>query len=515
MKLLLDKAPVYLTETVCDGQAEQGVEFDYVLPDYYPDIFKILKCTLTPGIVSYSVSGTQLFLDGVVYIKVLYLSENSNDVNCVEQRFTYSKTIELAKPAEKPAVTLFQKTDYCNCRAVSGRRIDVRGAVSCKVRVTGCSEGGILTNAEGMGVQAKHDEVTYCGCRLYADRQYVAREDIETGAGGGISAILSVSCFGTVTDTKIIADKVVIKGEARLKALYLTKAGEGTETEAMEAVIPLSQIIDVDGITDSHTCFATLSVLDCDLEIKQGDDGENRLLGCEITVDCKVNAYKEVTVSPVSDVYSTDYECEFTKSTVKLEHTPSYVISQYGLKSVLEYSDGNLAEVYDCKCDLTGCTFRASEEKGRMIIGGQMNIWLFGKDSEGRPLFTEKSEAFEIETDTETENGAYSADLTAAVSSVSYSISGDHTADVQIQLSVQGLVYKIRTVNAVGEITVAEDKPLKKDSDYALKLYYAEKGEKIWDIAKRYNSAVSAVTAENELEEEQLSAPRMLLIPIV
>ncbi len=515
MKLLLDKEPVYLTETVCDGQAEQGVEFDYVLPDYYPDIFKILKCTLTPGIVSYSVSGTQLFLDGVVYIKVLYLSENSNDVNCVEQRFTYSKTIELAKAPEKPAVTLFQKTDYCNCRAVSGRRIDVRGAVSCKVRVTGCMESGILTGADGMGVQVKRDEVTYCGCRLYADRQYVAREDIETGAGGGISAILSVSCYGNITDTKIISDKVVIKGEARLKALYLTKAGEGTGTEVMEAVIPLSQIIDVDGITDEHTCFASLNVLDCDLEIKQGDDGENRLLGCEITVDCKVNAYKEITVSPVSDVYSTDYECNFSKSTVKLEHTPSYVMNQYGLRSVLEYGDGLLAEVYDCRCDLTGCTFRSSEESGKLIMGGQMNVWLFGKDSEGRPVFSEKSEAFEIETEISTEKDSYTADLSAVVSNVSYSISGDHTADVQIQLSVQGLVYKIRTVDAVGEIDVAEDKPLKKDSDYALKLYYAEKGEKIWDIAKRYNSAVSAVTTENELEEEQLSAPCMLLIPVV
>lgn len=515
MKLLLDKEPVYLTETVCDGQVEQGVEFDYVLPDYYPDIFKILRCNLTPGIVSYSVSGTQLFLDGVVYIKVLYLSENSSNINCVEQRFTYSKTIELAKPAEKPAVTLFQKTDYCNCRAVSGRRIDVRGAVSCKVRVTGCSEGAVLTDASEMGVQVKKQEVTYCGCRLYADRQYVAREDIETGAGGGIASILSVNCYANVTDTKIIADKVVIKGEARLKAMYLTKAGEGSETEVMEAVVPLSQIMDVDGITDSHTCFATMNVLDCDLEIKQGDDGENRLLGCEITIDCKVNAYKEIAVSPVCDVYSTDYECNFACSSVKLEHTPACIMSQYGIRSAIEYQDGILAEVYDCKCDLTGCTYRCSEQNGKMILGGQMNIWLFGKDSEGRPVFAEKNEAFEIETDNECENGAYSADVTAAVSNVSYSISGDHTADVQIQLSLQGLLYKVSTVNTVSEITVSEEKPLKKDSDYALKLYYAEKGEKIWDIAKRYNSAVSAVTAENELEEEQLSAPCMLLIPIV
>ncbi len=515
MKLLLDKEPVYLTETVYDGQAEQGVEFDYVLPDYYPDIFKILKCTLTPGVVSYSVSGTQLYIDGVVYIKVLYLSEHSSDINCIEQRFTYSKTIELVKTTEKPVVNIFQKTDYCNCRAVSGRRIDVRGAVSCKIRVTGCVESEILSGARGLGAEVKCDTVSYCGSRLYASRQYVAREDIETGAGGGIASILTTSCNAVVTDTKIIADKVVIKGEAKIKALYLTRSGECMETEVMEAAVPLSQIVDVEGITDSHSCCARFDVMDCDLEIKQGDDGENRLLGCEITVDCKVNAYKECEISLLSDIYSTDYECNFTSTPVKLEHTPNYLTYQHGMKAVLEYNDGVLGEVFDCKCDLAGYNLRSAEDSGKMTVSGQVNIWLIGKNAAGNPVFIEKNEPFEFSTDMHSENGAYSADVSVTVSSVSYSISGDHTADIQLQLCANGLIYKIKTVNAVNEINIMEDVPKDKKSDYALKLYYAETGEKIWDIAKKYNTSVSAVTAENELTEEKLTAPCMLLIPIV
>ena len=515
MKLLLDKEPVFLTETVFDGQTEQGVEFDYVLPDYYPDIFKILKCTLTPGIVSYNVSGTQLYIDGVVYIKVLYLSEESDDINCVEHRFTYSKTVELVKNTEKPVVNLIQKTDYCNCRAVSGRRIDVRGAVSCKIKVTGFVEGEILSGASGLGTEVRRDSVSYCGSRLYACRQYVAREDIETGAGGGISAILTTSCTASVTDTKIISDKVVIKGEAKIKALYLTRSGDFYETEVMEASVPLSQIVDVDGITDSHSCSARFDILDCDLEVKQGDDGENRLLGCEITADCKVTAYKESMISPVCDIYSTDYECSFVSSPVKLEYSPNYLLFQHGVRSVIEYSDGELGEVFDCKCELSGYTLRSSDESGKLMVSGQICIWLIGKNSSGKPIFIEKNEPFEFETDMDTDNGSYSADIGVTVSNVSYSISGDKTADIHIQLSAQGLVYRIKTINTVSEINIMEEHPKNKESDYALKLYYADKGEKIWDIAKRYNTSVSAVTAENELEEEQLASPCMLLIPIV
>lgn len=104
------KPSVCIDEIVFDGQTEQGVELDYVLPDYCPDIFKVLSCTLTPKILSYSVSGDcRLNIDGIVYIKVLYLAENSENVQCIDQRYTYSKTVDMSRknaPAINPIVTL-------------------------------------------------------------------------------------------------------------------------------------------------------------------------------------------------------------------------------------------------------------------------------------------------------------------------------------------------------------------------------------------------------------------------
>ena len=52
------------------------------------------------------------------------------------------------------------------------------------------------------------------------------------------------------------------------------------------------------------------------------------------------------------------------------------------------------------------------------------------------------------------------------------------------------------------------------DGDYALKLYFADDGEDIWDIAKKYKTSVSAVMEENDLGGDSVSG-RMLLIPIV
>ena len=34
--------------TLFEGTAEQAVDCDITLPDYFPDVVRVLKCTLTP-----------------------------------------------------------------------------------------------------------------------------------------------------------------------------------------------------------------------------------------------------------------------------------------------------------------------------------------------------------------------------------------------------------------------------------------------------------------------------------
>lgn len=514
MELLLDKESVFLTETVFDGQTEQGVELDYILPDYYPDIFKILKCSLTPSIVSYNISGSQLYIDGVVYVKVLYTAEDGEEINCIDQRYTYSKTVELAKNVEMPRVSFFPKADYCNCRAISGRRIDIRGAVSCKIRVCGCFENEILCGVSGLGTEVKKNDITYCESSLFTNRQYVVREDIETGTGGSIVAVLSVDCTASVSETKIISDKVIVKGDAKVKSLYLVKNSDGKNTtEVMEATVPLSQIIDLSGVTDSHNCYAVFDVMDCDLEIKQSDEGASRVLGCDITVDCKVSAYKEAKISPVCDLYSTDYDIEYTSAAVKIEHAPKSLSCQSGIRTTLDYKEGKISEILDCKCDILGYTTK-SDESGRLTVSGQLLTRIIGRDDEKKPLVFDKSEDFAISPDIEI-NGTYSVNPTVTVGNISYNINEDNTVEIRLQLSLCGTVNKVDAVNTVNEITVDKDKPKKKDNCYGLKMYFAEANESVWDISKKYNTAVSAVMTENELSEEVLSEACMLLIPMV
>ena len=598
------KEPVFLSEVIYDGQVEQGVEFDYVLPDYYPDIFKVLKSTLTPSIISYNVSGNQLYFDGVVYIKVLYLSRESNQVHTIEHRYTYSKTLELSKNVEETIVNIASKTDYCNCRAVSGRRIDVRGAVSSKIKVSSTKETDMITGANGMGVETRKTSLDYCGEKLIASRQFVTREDIETGVGsGGISSIVHHDTSVVVTEHKVIADKVIIKGEATVRALYLRKIADefnnnsnldtdyahsdnsnssdilgknegenesennnsnaplppAETAEIMEAVIPISQIIDLHGVTEEHICFVNLSVLDCDLELKShsGDyddnanisnsysdnddgydtDGSSRTFACDLTVNCTVTAHLEKKVMPLVDMYSVEFESSFSKTTIKTESMPRLLERQLNLKSTIECSDGELESVHDARCGISNVSCRVktnnfenvsseNTEKnenaevsdnisGELIISGQANLQIMGRLVGGSPVFVEKVEQFELVSEVEGLTKEHVIDPNLQVINTTYSISAENRVEIRVTLKLNGALYQMRSIQVIKDISINAEKPKTRNNEYALKLYYAEKNENVWHIAKRYNTSAEAIITENDMEHEKVTTPCMLLIPIV
>ncbi|MCL1903764.1 MAG: DUF3794 domain-containing protein [Oscillospiraceae bacterium] len=577
MDLKTTKEPVFLGEAVYDGKVEQGVEFDYVLPDYYPDIFKVLKCSLTPCIISHSISGNQLYCDGVVYIKVLYLSRDNNLINCIEQRYTYSKTIDLMKDkfgeilGDNAVVHITPKTDYCNCRAISGRRIDVRGAVSCKVKVNSARETGMITGASGMGVEARKIALNYCGEKLTASRQFVIREDIETGVGGnGINNIIHHDAFVSVTDYKIVANKIIIKGEASIKALYLKKTTQTEsvsayenddetsefsapehreEAEVMEAVVPISQIIDLNGISEDHVCYVNMTMMDCNLEIKSGDGdgaGENRILSCDLTLGCTVTAHLEKEVMPLIDMYSVDYESSFTKTVIRTEAMPKIIERQLSLKGVVECDEandtgGNLEEVYDSRCDINSvvCRIRdksdsdgaegseadAGHSDNQLIITGQATLQVIGRLDNNAPVYIEKTEAFELITSVESvfrdADSEYSIESNLQVVNTTYSVSGSNQVELRVVLKLGACLYQMRSIEVIKEISINRDAPKQKDNEFALKLYYAEANEEVWDIAKRYNTGAAAIIAENDMESNleedtaKVTNPCMLLIPIV
>ena len=86
MDLKINREMLSVSEKIYDGVQEQSVELDYILPDYYPDIFKLIKCCIAPTIISSNINGDSLTYELLADVKILYCSEKDNKLQCINQK---------------------------------------------------------------------------------------------------------------------------------------------------------------------------------------------------------------------------------------------------------------------------------------------------------------------------------------------------------------------------------------------------------------------------------------------
>lgn len=97
------------------------------------------------------------------------------------------------------------------------------------------------------------------------------------------------------------------------------------------------------------------------------------------------------------------------------------------------------------------------------------------------------------------------------INSVSYRIKDEHTLELRVEISINAFVVNTDNNNFVEDVIVYEDKKIEKNSS-ALTLYFADKGECVWDIAKRYFTDPQYISEDNELDGEYLENKDMLII---
>lgn len=515
MEFKLNKEEILTAETILSTVQEQSVELDYVLPDYYPEIFKIIKCIVTPRAASYSLNGNKLTYDISVSVKVLYCAEGSSAVKVIEQKLMYTKTAEMGRAGENPNVTINMRTDYVNCRAVNQRRIDIRGAVSAEILVTDVSRSELISDAFGMDICVKKIPVSFPVNRLFTTKQISVSEELELGMSKpSIDSIIFFDAAVSSTDKKVIANKMVAKGELCINMLYTYSDGDSAGIEPMQFTLPFSQIIDFDGIDERFDCFVDADILSCEAEPKADGEGNTKVVDCNISLMIKCSAYRTASVELAVDEYSTKYGCSHSVSTVKIESMPQYINYSGIIRSSVDTAD-TIDCVYCARCSIKSFTAVYDKESGSIKIDGTAIYNIIVRGEDGMAASIDKEDAFTLNTPVDNLTESCSINVKVIPLTYSYSISSGNSVDIKTDIKVCGTASCIETVNGLSDIFIDENTIYEHDDNCAVKLYFASAGESLWDIAKRYKASEDAISEENDVDSSNITDNCMLIIPML
>ena len=516
MDFKVNREIISVSECVYEGVQEQAIELDYILPDYYPDIFRLVRCETVPSITDYSINGDKLNYELRCDIRILYCSETGAVLQCINQKQTFSRTLDLGKFGENLSAELKPKTDHINYRAVNKRRLDLRGAVSVKIKITGEKKQEVICDAFGMNIKVKKTPVKFAEKKLTSVKPVQISEEIEISqAQPPVINIVKCTCQTVNCEKKLISGKIMAKGEALIKLLYSCEKDGSGAVEPLEFTVPFSQIMDIDGIDDNYEAKLSAETVYCEAVPAVNKEGENRIIRCEAEIRLECMGVKTISVMLGTDAYSTTYPCNVILSDIKAEQIPIILNRDFHNTAKLCEGESMPVNIYDLWCVPKNINTRLLADEKRIIVSGMLTYTTAGKDSSGLIAMTDKEEAFEesFELDEFCPDGKASAEV--SVKNVSYNITSENTLVVKAEIRAEISVCTASSIKAISEVNVDDSVKKVRDGDYALKLYYGVENEEIWDIAKRYSTSVDAIMEENDLYSERLEQNGMLLIPIV
>ncbi|MBQ7875641.1 MAG: DUF3794 domain-containing protein [Oscillospiraceae bacterium] len=502
MELDLEFRKVFCCGASDEKKAVLPVDCSIILPDYFPDVMKILRYTAkTVKSPVFSEGGAET-VSGNVNIEVNYVSEEGELCSCSQlQPFSHSFDCGGNVSAAEADIRIGE----IGCRAVNKRRIDLHGSIEILLRTLCGEEKNFVSSASGAGAVCKSENSENIMMVGEFYKNFTIEEKGELGYGKPpFGKVLRCSAFAEVTECHVIQDKIVTKGEVRVSLLWQPEYDSESEEKGpcfSTFTFPVSRMVDANGILLTDTCDARY---EADFpEISPAEDGQN--VGIKLKVGIFARAYRKNSVEYLTDMFSTDYEskCERGRLSVMDSAMPISMTENIYEKFELPESAETVTDMW------TEVSSPRVTAEGKIAFDAK--LCMFAKDADENPLYFEKTVERELSSPAQGRPIAFH-NVCAGVRSEEFSSGRGREAEISASVLIDGTVYTAMSTDAITACSVSTDKKLEHDSA-AIVLCYAEKGEPIWDIAKKYRATVEDIMIENGISADILQEKAMLVIP--
>ncbi len=508
MDCKLTSQSVKVSETVLRQTLEQPFDEEFTLPDYCPDIRRVLKCRLTPRIAQKSAVGGCINLDAAVSLSLIYVDAEGG-IRSYESVSSFTRSIEFKSVCEDVGVSASCRTDYCNCRARSERSFEVHAAITVSVSAVACNSARLLTDIDERSIRLRRGMSPASVPQGRADKYLLINDEVSLADKcPSIRNILRHDVIAVVRDKKIVGSKVVLKGELIMNVLYFGE--ETADCERFSDSVPFSQILEISDITEDCTCVCSAELISAELSPRTGMSGDMRVISVSAKVCLTAEAFCEGDVPYITDAYSTKYAMQLKKEDICFERVAASYAEPCVVKKTLDIPVSNDSRIVDMWCTAmqNGCSGAA----GGIAVKGNVSFCVIIRDSSGEPSYYERIYDYESEI-----NANLPELYTLKCSAEAVACSGSVTPDgieVKAELLIACDVIEQSKQSVITEVELGEELE-RRHSPSSVIVYFASEGESVWDIARHYLTSPDAISSVNSLSSDIIPTAKTLVIPSV
>ena len=488
----LEKTALPTCETVFCETREHGLECEIVLPDYYPEIEKILSCALTPTTESVTAGGDAVVAAGCAEIRVAYRTAGPGAVT-FDTAVKYSKRIACPPTQEGDLCLARQTAASVQARAVGPRKIEVRATVAIRAEICRRGEIEAASAARETGLQTLCAKESVFRLQGMSVAELSFRHAVAVPfPRAEIAAVLSGAAALNVQETRAVANKAMLKGTLSLSMTLVSAAGESRPDLRYD--LPFTEIREVYGLKDD----AAISV--CVLEQSFTADpktevGEREL---EVTARFRVLIAGGVNAGAVrlEDAFSCAGEAKLERARAAVPLRAGTFAA--GVPFTCTAQPESREATFVC-AEASSAAASVREENGACVLSLRANAVFYFEDREGRLAAVQRTVS--AEAPAEGLPPGATPYLSAAVRELRCDAAGGSGT-----FTVSGFWMEPAAFEFITDIKV-EPAPKRPEK---LLLYYAGAGERLWEIAKAYKTPPEEIRGADCGPEERIKEDRLL-----
>lgn len=502
MENSVKKANIQLSETIYKGKGQSVCQADVIVPDIMPDVLKVLQVEGKSVIENKVISEGKISVRGRVDCTIIYLPENMGRIKSIEYSVPFSFAEKTPDAMDNMMFTAENEVVHLEYQLVNSRKISIKAIVETRAEIMGNTNVEYVCTGEETNAQVREKHIDVSNVKLCEEKDVLLSETVSVP--DKTESIIKTSATITKQEFKVINNKIVAKGELCVKILYCRTDGV---FDCVKNDIPFTEIVEFTGINEKHEVLAYMKVKEVKWKIQNMAEG--KCLAVDVTTSVSVCACEDAGFDVTCDIYGVTEKIvpEIRKVPLKKYYETKKVVKELREIISLEENQPGIEKIFDLSSNINVAECKVKRDETVVSCEIKCSV-TYISDKEEEKIQTVK---FSVPFEMMIENPGVVTDTDVKVKVKDYAItSGERGIEAVITVEGELRPFYMWDENIVTNVKYEEKSGEKRP---AIVLYYVQSGDTMWEIAKKYQSKISAIEEINKISADSLVPGTMLLIP--
>lgn len=502
--------PLRYQDQLIDRTLTQDISQELSLPDYQPEIKRLLRITATPQPPTRYIGGGNIEFSGNVDFNILYAGEDGA-LYCFPASADYTMRTSTDAdgalaylPDDNMTCYALLDTDMVSCRVAGPRKLTARCRMHAHIRAYGTAAPEEIWQGTLCGTpQRLREEMVASRVLCGTSEPILLRDEILPDRPEDTDTLRLISAEASVLPEEITTatDRITCRGQTALKLLLQRDATSEDDTPPLPTTIlrklPFSAEIPVSGLLSGGDAIVNGSCTELHLTLEDGK------IACELEMLLEARTQHREMISYTRDLCIVGQHATVETTQERITRPLRSLSSNFSQNEIVQPKDSGIPQSATL-IDVCGTpipdSIALTTEGNRCVISGNCRYSII-YSNEGELASRELELPFRCTSDLGSTT-QFSPDALCYDHSVRVVGCRARLDERDGRLSIDtelGIALRLWEVNSFSPVSLVHLEESCTKPTGSRTIYYPLPDETLWSVAKRYCSSVEQLALSNKL----------------